>query len=85
MRLVAGGLLETGVGRAAAASLARLPGFAFPADLSASDRYWDRDLTVPPWLLEDGHLTVPNRPGIGVEVDDEYLGQITVSQHSLPN
>ncbi|MCP4247918.1 MAG: o-succinylbenzoate synthase, partial [bacterium] len=66
MRLVAGGLLETGVGRAAAAALARLPGFSLPADLSASDRYWDRDLTIPPWLLGDGHLTVPDRPGIGV-------------------
>ena len=82
--MVAGGLLETGIGRAGALSLARLPGFTFPADLSASDRYWNQDLAVPPWRLTDGHLLVPDSPGIGVEVDTDYLSAVTVSQHSLP-
>jgi len=82
--LVAGGLLETGIGRAAALALARLPGFTFPADLSASDRYWARDLVVPRWKLVDGSLVVPSSPGIGVDVDTEYLAEVTVSQHSLP-
>lgn len=82
--LVAGGLLETGIGRAAALALARLPRFTFPADLSASSRYWARDLVVPPWTLVDGSLVVPASPGIGVEVDTEYLSEVTVSQHSLP-
>jgi O-succinylbenzoate synthase len=81
--LVAGGLLETGVGRAATAALARLPGFIFPADLSASDRYWERDLIDPPWTLTDGNLTVSDGAGIGVEVDTAFLEEVTVSHLSL--
>jgi O-succinylbenzoate synthase len=82
--LVVGGLLETGIGRAAALALARLPGFTIPADLSASDRYWERDLTLPSWILDAGHLTVPERPGIGVDVDLRYLESVMVGRHSLP-
>lgn len=85
LRLVAGGMLETGIGRAAAAALARLPGFTLPADLSASDRYWDRDLTVPAWLLEDGNLTVTDLAGIGVQIDTGLLDQVTVSHQFLPS
>jgi o-succinylbenzoate synthase len=59
-----GGMLETGVGRAANVALAALPGFREPGDTSASDRYWREDLTEP-FVLEDGHLAVPDRPGIG--------------------
>ncbi len=83
--LVAGGLLETGVGRAAAAAVARLPGFNHPADLSASGRYWERDLTIPAWVLRNGSLEVTDRPGIGVEVDENYLAEVTMSRHSLPH
>ncbi|MDH3607483.1 MAG: hypothetical protein OER12_10875, partial [Acidimicrobiia bacterium] len=36
LQLVAGGMLESGIGRGAAAAFARLPGFTLPADLSAS-------------------------------------------------
>jgi len=81
--LVAGGLLETGIGRAATAALARLPGFSFPADLSASDRYWERDLIDPPWTLIDGQLAVLDNAGIGVEVDTAFLQEVTVSHHSF--
>jgi o-succinylbenzoate synthase len=59
-----GGMLETGVGRAANVALAALPGFREPGDTSASDRYWREDLTEP-FVLEDGHLAVPDTPGIG--------------------
>jgi len=59
-----GGMLETGVGRAANVALAACAGFDLPADTSASDRYWAEDLTEP-FHLEDGHLEVPTGPGIG--------------------
>jgi o-succinylbenzoate synthase len=59
-----GGMLETGIGRAANVALAALPGFRFPGDTSASDRYFAEDLTDP-FVLEDGHLAVPTGPGIG--------------------
>jgi o-succinylbenzoate synthase len=70
-----GGMLETGVGRAANLALASLPGFTLPADLSASDRYFRRDVTAP-FVLADGHLTVPAGAGIGVSPDPAVLHEV---------
>jgi O-succinylbenzoate synthase len=72
-----GGMLETGVGRAAAVALASLPGFTLVGDLSASNRYFERDLTRP-FVLEDGRLRVPSGPGIGVEPLSDALASATV-------
>ena len=60
-----GGMLETGLGRAANVALAALPNFSLPGDISASDRYWREDITSP-FRLQDGHLAVPTGPGLGV-------------------
>lgn len=68
-----GGMLESGVGRAHAVALATLPGFTLPADLGASNRYFERDVISPPWTLEGGQLVAPDGPGIGVEVDREFV------------
>jgi O-succinylbenzoate synthase len=73
-----GGMLETGVGRAANAALASLPGFTLPGDLSASDRYYGRDLTTP-FVLDQGRIRVPTGPGIGVSPLDDVLEQVTTS------
>lgn len=70
-----GGMLETGIGRAANVALASLPNFTFPADLSASDRYWRRDLTEP-FVLEGSQLRVPTGPGLGVHVDTDALAEL---------
>lgn len=67
-----GGMLETGIGRAANLALAALPNFTLPNDTSASARYYRRDLTAP-FVLQDGHIPVPQGPGIGVEVDLDML------------
>lgn len=74
----AGGMLETGLGRAANVALAALPGFTLPGDTSASDRYYARDITRP-FTLEDGHLRVPIGPGIGVAPDPDVLDEVTTS------
>ncbi len=73
-----GGMLETGLGRAANVALAALPGFTLPGDTSASDRYWHRDLTEP-FVLEEGHLRVPTSPGLGVRPDPAVLAEVTAS------
>lgn len=78
-----GGMLESGVGRAHNLALASLPGFTLPGDLSESARYWERDLVDPPFLLEDGGLRVPTGPGIGVEVDQAFIREITVRSISF--
>jgi O-succinylbenzoate synthase len=67
-----GGMLETGVGRAANLALASLPGFTLPPDLSASRRYFEADVT-PEFSLVDGCLEVPSGPGIGVAPTPERL------------
>ena len=72
-----GGMLETGIGRAANVALAALPGFTLPGDTSASSRYYEVDVT-PPFVLEDGQLAVPTGPGIGVDPIPEVLADLTV-------
>ena len=62
-----GGMLETGIGRAANLALATLPGFTLPGDISATNRYFHEDVTAP-FVLEDGSIAVPRGPGLGVEV-----------------
>ncbi len=80
-----GGLLETGVGRALNVALATLPGFTLPGDLSATARYVRRDIALPPFELntEDSTLTVPSGPGLGVEVDEGRLSEVTRRRETL--
>ena len=73
-----GGMLETGIGRAANLALASLPGFTLPGDLSASARYFHADVTAP-FELEDGRLRVPSGPGLGVDPLPERLAELTTS------
>ncbi len=75
-----GGMLETGIGRAANAALAALPGFTLPGDVSASDRFYTRDIVTEPIVLDDGHVRVPTAPGIGVEIDTDALEAFTVDR-----
>jgi O-succinylbenzoate synthase len=71
-----GGMLETGVGRAANVALAALPGFSLPGDTSASSRYYAEDLTEPFELGDGEHrgqLLVPGGPGTGVTVRQDLV------------
>ncbi len=79
-----GGMLETGLGRAANVALAALPGFVLPGDTSASDRYYRQDVTTAPFVLEEGHVRVPVGPGLGVEPDPAVLAGLTESVEALP-
>ena len=74
-----GGMLETGIGRAHNVALASLPGFTEPGDLSPSARYWSRDIVRPAWTMDAaGLVRVPlETPGLGVEVDVDYIDELT--------
>nr|BFF09841.1 hypothetical protein GCM10025699_11440 [Microbacterium flavescens] len=78
-----GGMLETGIGRAANAALSALPGFTLPGDVSASNRFYTRDIVTEPAILEDGHVRVPTGHGIGVEIDPVALDDFTVARETL--
>ncbi len=81
-----GGLLETGIGRAANLALASLPNFRLPGDLSASDRYYREDLIDPPVTLNgDGTVTVPTAPGLGVRVLLDRVEKYTVRKATFKN
>jgi o-succinylbenzoate synthase len=77
-----GGMVETGLGRAANAALAALPGFTLPGDVSGSDRFFDEDIT-PPIRMHDGHVDVPSGPGLGVDPVPEILDRRTTSVELL--
>ena len=69
-----GGMLESGIGRAHNIALASLPGFTLPGDISASSRYFARDVIVPPVTVSaNGFVDVPQGAGLGFDVDQHYL------------
>jgi len=78
-----GGMLETGIGRAANVALAAIPGFTLPGDTSGSDRYFERDLTEPFVVDVDGTMAVPAGPGIGVDPIPEVLERAVVERTTL--
>ncbi len=79
-----GGMLETGIGRAANLALASLPNFALPGDISATDRYYARDITHERFTLNaDGTITVPDAPGLGVTIDRAALAAYTLRSTRL--
>ncbi|HSL27738.1 MAG TPA: o-succinylbenzoate synthase [Anaerolineales bacterium] len=79
-----GGMLETGVGRASNLAIASLPGFVLPGDISASDRYYQRDITNERFLLnEDSTIDIPAAPGLGITIDKGALKQFTLSEIAL--
>ena len=79
-----GGMLETGVGRASNLALASLPGLTLPGDISASDRYYLRDITHERFTLNpDSTIDVPSTPGLGVSIDPAALERFTINQLSF--
>jgi len=79
-----GGMLETGVGRASNLAIASLPGFTLPGDISASERYFPRDITHERFTLNpDSTIDVPTTPGLGVSIDEEALHEFTLTKLEL--
>ncbi len=74
-----GGMLESGIGRAGNIALASLPNFILPADISASKRYFEEDIIGQPFEVSKvGTINVPDKPGIGVDVNLKNLEKVTV-------
>ncbi len=79
-----GGMLETGVGRAANLALASLPNFLLPGDISATDRYYAQDITHERFTLNsDSTIDVPTAPGLGVTIDKDAVKKFMVREYSL--
>ena len=72
-----GGMLETGISRAFNIAISTLPNFTIPGDVSASSRYWEKDVVTPEVEVYNGKIKVPTKNGIGYEVDESYINQIS--------
>jgi O-succinylbenzoate synthase len=79
-----GGMLETGIGRAAQLGLAALPGISLPGDISATSRYYAEDIATHFFLNPaDSTITVPTGPGLGIEVFTDRLTAVTQQKQSF--
>lgn len=79
-----GGMLESGIGRAANIHLASLPNFTIPGDIAASKRYFSPDLIDPPIeVAADGTIAVPTGHGIGVNVCEDRIEKATLRKSEL--
>jgi O-succinylbenzoate synthase len=79
-----GGMLEAGIGRAHNIALATLPNFTLPGDVSASKRYWARDIIAPPVeTTPRGTIEVRDTPGFGYDLDRDFLDAITVRRETI--
>ncbi len=79
-----GGMLEAGIGRAHNVALATLPNFVLPGDVSASKRYWKRDIIEP--AVETtayGTIAVREEAGFGYALDHDFIRSITVREESI--
>jgi O-succinylbenzoate synthase len=76
-----GGMLEAGIGRAHNIALSTLPNFTLPGDVSASKRYWKRDITCPAVeTTPRGTIEIRDEPGFGYAIDHDFLRQVTVRE-----
>jgi O-succinylbenzoate synthase len=79
-----GGMLEAGIGRAHNIALSTLPNFILPGDVSASKRYWKRDIVAPPIEVDcNGVIAIRDEPGFGYELDLDYIRAITVREETI--
>jgi O-succinylbenzoate synthase len=72
-----GGMLESGIGRAHNIALATLSQFILPGDISASHRYWEKDIIEPEVTVRNGLIQVSDRAGLGYVVNREELAKHT--------
>jgi O-succinylbenzoate synthase len=79
-----GGMLESGIGRAHNIALSTLPNFTLPGDVSASKRYWQRDLIAPAIeTTPQGTIRVSSAPGFGYDIDHDFLKAVTVREEAV--
>ncbi len=73
-----GGMLESGIGRAHNIAMATLEGFTLPGDVSASARYWEKDIIDPPVTVSPtGTIAAPDVAGIGFEINLSRIDRLT--------
>jgi O-succinylbenzoate synthase len=79
-----GGMLETGVGRAHNIAMSTQEGFTLPGDVSASARYWHKDIIEPPVTVSlQGTINAPSISGLGFQVDEKEIKALTARSETV--
>jgi O-succinylbenzoate synthase len=72
-------MLETGVGRASNLTLASLPNFLLPGDISSTDRYYRNDITCEEFVLNsDSTITIPDEPGLVITINHGEVKKVSL-------
>ncbi len=78
-----GGMIESGIGRAHNIAMSTQAGFAWPGDVSASQRYWEEDIIEPEvQVTPQGSIRVPQTPGLGYQIRERRIEELTVGRES---
>ena len=86
MRVWMGGMYDTGVSRRMHAAFETLSGVSDAGDIGATSRYFDTDVTNPPYTVERGQVTLTRRGhefGFGCELDRAALSHVLINQESF--
>ncbi len=86
MRVWMGGMYDTGISRRMHAAFETLPGVTDAGDIGATSRYFDVDVTNPPYTVERGLVTLTRRGhefGLGCELDRAALSHVLIAQESF--
>ncbi|PEL11180.1 o-succinylbenzoate synthase [Bacillus sp. AFS017336] len=76
-----GGMLEAGIGRAHNIALTTLEQFILPGDTAASASYWERDIIDPEVTVDHGVIHLPQKYGIGYDINREALDYYCVEKN----
>jgi O-succinylbenzoate synthase len=79
-----GGMLETGIGRAFNIAVASLPNYIYPADMSPTNLFYVDDLVKDSFTVDHyGYIKVPEKPGLGFDIDEKKIERYTVEKVSI--
>jgi O-succinylbenzoate synthase len=73
-----GGMVESAIGKADCTALSTLPNFKLPGDISPSDRFFKKDIVSSGLVLKQGCISVPSGLGMGLNIDEKTLEEVTV-------
>ncbi|MEG0374486.1 MAG: o-succinylbenzoate synthase [Raoultibacter sp.] len=81
-----GGMYETGISKRLHAAFETLLGVNIPGDLSETSRYFDQDITMPPFTVDSGVIVLNQKgheSGLGCELDHDTLGRVLIERRDF--
>lgn len=81
-----GGMYDTGVARRVAAAFETLPDMVFPGDVGAVSRFFNVDVTYPPYTAKAGIVRLNTEGfecGLGCTLDEDTLATVEVDRITL--